>query len=917
MASFKTLADRQADRAKAQEKLAERARQFVVRSIGSKARPENPPPVAAAASPLPAPSVHPSTPTRPWLQARSGSAPVEYLTRSTNQQIRHQPWTTGLVNALLEAAADSGGVHICLVWPARLDGLPLIHALANIERTFATDLRGLRTLLFPATHASRAALQGTLANKEQLSDFYRSLWALQPDGSMEVSAGTASPSHVAVLSALNDIRNWHPELANPSLAELVPTFVFDASKKGWTSMVQSPLERTLCKVEKLANRKSLREKVNIEWGNVAKAPGALMVLHHTTRKDAWKEALGSSALKGGGRPEVFLMDATTAAARTNYNAVKRIPDFLRCAQENGFGGTGVVVVTDDPKTFFVLRAQVYELKLALTTRIWAAEAEDVFLSPQPVSADWKPEQRSNSNFSVGIVDRDASQVALAFQRLAQAAGNEDSPPYQALMAACLYVLRLSNMPAGYSDLTLHTAESVQLDFAGQRNAWTPVKLGVVSVLSSGTLNSLRTEVDTAIRKAEKLIDDWSDATPMASRLMSEVQKHATAGKLGLVIVLPNSKYVLLAHRFLQRKLCDKWAAMEEKLEWHTLSSVGKTLSGERKGKHFIFVSVNPDVLRVLVSHPDIPHGTAVLIAYKQAETTLKTLTSMKEFEAFKPYRGRIGLLAQELERRLKEVPNPLVISRLSEMSMTFKLDESGHQNSGAEQAYFKYDLEGGGRAYATGWVYRYEQDEDPFFRRTAASNVQVGDSIFDMSEELRTQLEASLQLNGAGTNSMVDPVRMLMKLYHRDVQTRCQLLFKATKRSALAREIHAKMLALDSKATDCGTGRVYYWLELQAEGDTRPHASKDAVFFKLFCKALEFNDEAADQNWKLIRNARRLNQYLGRELVARYAEILFQPESAAAYRKVPEAIIKRLQQAALACVYRVERVTMPTTRASA
>jgi len=183
-----------------------------------------------------------------------------------------------------------------------------------------------------------------------------------------------------------------------------------------------------------------------------------------------------------------------------------------------------------------------------------------------------------------------------------------------------------------------------------------------------------------------------------------------------------------------------------------------------------------------------------------------------------------------------------------------------------------------------------------------------------MSDELRAKLESSLQLKAAGASSVVDPVRMLLKLYHTDVQTRCSLRFTSTKRSALAREIHAKMVEIDPAAVDCRPGRVYYWLALQDEGDTRPHAAKDSKFFKVFCKALGMDDEAAEQHWGFVRNARRLNQYLGRELVARYAEILFQPESAMTYRKVPETVIRHLQQEALRCVFRVEHIVPPPAR---
>lgn len=909
MPPFKSLVDRQADQAKAREKQAERARKYAAKPVGGKKKPSVK--LRGMPSPPPPPPIA-ARPQRSWAQVRAGNARLTYQSRTANEVIAAQPWTKELVSTLL-AAADQGGSSLCLVWPAKVTALSLLHALAHVERVFAKDLRGIRTLLYPGTHACRAPLHSVLANREELSTFYRTLLVQQANG-VETESYTSSPAFLAALEALNNLTLHTPEAPNPSLAELVPTFVFDPTKRTWATTTSNPLERTIAKVERLTHRRDLRQRVNIEWDIPDKAPGALMVLHHTAKKESWRTALAAQALKDQGRPEVMLLDATDAAMRTNYAAVKRIPDFLSFAQENGFSDTGAIIVTDDPKTFFILRAQFRDSGGAFSTRVWAAEAEEVLLAAHPVAADWRPAQRSNSNFSVSIVDRDASQLGLAFQRLTVVAGNEESPAYQALLNACMYVLRISNMPAGYTDLTAASAEAGEGDYSSQQNAWTPVRLKLDAVLASGVLNQVRDAVEQAIARAERLIDDWNDATPMASRMLAEVRKHAVAGRQGVSLVLPSNRYVQLAHRFLQRKLGPDWATAEGRIEWYTLSAVGKSLASDRKGKHFTFVGINPDVLRILVTHPEVPHGTAVLVAYRQAESTLTTLTSMKELDEFKAYRGRIGLLAQELERRLAEVPNPLVISKLREMPLTFKFEENGHNGQSGEQAYYKFELEGGGRAYTSGWVYRYVPDEDPPFRRAAASAIQPGDFVFDMSDELRAKLESSLQLNGEGVSSVVDPVRMLLKLYHDDVQRRCTLMFKSTKRSALAREIHAKMVELDPRAADCRPGRVYYWLALQAKDDTRPHASKDAKYFKVFCKALGISDEAAEQHWGFVRNARRLNQHLGRELVARYAEILFQPESAATYRKVSEDVIRELQQEALRCVYRVERVVQPAAR---
>lgn len=60
--------------------------------------------------------------------------------------------------------------------------------------------------------------------------------------------------------------------------------------------------------------------------------------------------------------------------------------------------------------------------------------------------------------------------------------------------------------------------------------------------------------------------------------------------------------------------------------------------------------------------------------------------------------------------------------------------------------------------------------------------------------------------------SVVEPVRMLLKLYHDDVMRRCTLMFKSSKRSVLAREIHSRMVELDPTAAECRIGRIYYWL---------------------------------------------------------------------------------------------------------
>jgi hypothetical protein len=845
---------------------------------------------------------------QPWRDVKAHATKLTFALRADpDLAISSQPWTNALTDSVLAAARD-GSISLALVWPVRLDTIVPLHALANLERNMATDLCGLRTLFFPGNHTSAAPLQSFLVSRFPLTDMYRRLW-VEKDGLTVKHSATESESFAALLAALNDIRSHTPDVPNPSIAETTPTFVF--ADGSWKTTASKPLERSLRKVRKLAHRRKIRDDINSNWSNPANAPGALMVVHGNTKRAGWKVAFNALCAPGVIRPSVMLFDATWVSQRSNPVASSRIVEFFKSARESGLESAGAVIVTDDPKTYFILRARLRDMGVRFSAETYAAEAEQVLLSPHPLPIGWAPEQRSNANFVVGIVDRDAASVAVAFNRLAHAAGTEESVGNKALTDAFLYILRLSNMPAGFIDL-MDAASAGEIDtYSLERNSWPTIELAVNAAVDVGAVGGLGKEIADALGRARKLIQAWTDATPMAARLLSVIERQVQNPKSLLCIVLPNQRYIRLAHRYLQRKLGDRWSDVESQLEWHTLVSAGKNLSGDKRECSFVFVGANADVLRILLAHPHLPHGTTILIAYRQAESLLTTLNSMKEVDALKAYRGRIGLLAQEIERRMGELTHPIPnLKRLGDLSFTLKFDESTSVDPANEQSYYRFDLEGGRHTFCSGWVYRYEPDEDPFFRRTAVSNVEVGTLIFDMTDELRRKVEEALHVNGGALGSVVHPERTFLKLYHLDVQKRCAALYVETNRTALAGAIHRRMLELDPTVSDCPAERLTYWLQLTAE-DNRPHASKNQKYFKVFCSALDMPEHQAANYWAFVKNARRLAQNLGRVLAAQYAEILFQPESAVAYRNIALDAVKKLQQEAIRCVSRVEKIHAP------
>ena len=613
-----------------------------------------------------------------------------------------------------------------------------------------------------------------------------------------------------------------------------------------------------------------------------------------------------------GQPILILFDATSSAQFKGYQPIKRIPQVLRHISKDGIPYTGSVIVTDDPSTFFILKGRFHTDKIQHRHMVWAAEGESAFLSEHPCQLGFVPEERSDIPFKVSIIDRDASEIALKFLKIFRDLAR-DEVDGQALLDATKYILRVSNLPCGYKDLTDHASESEEEIFQNQRFAWTPVKEGLQSLIRSGAVNHKIFEVRDAVSKAERLIDSWSDGTPMALRLRREVTSIAELNRESVCIVLPNKRYIRLAIRYLRRESRSDWYETDNRITWTTLTSLDQVLSGINDKQNYIFVGVNRNVLKVLLTHADLKQAITVFIAYKEANSTIQTLDGMAKVRVFTPYLNRIKTLRNTLHEKLLEIPKKLITSSLNDFSLSFKFDGQNAAESNATPGYHTFILEDGSRAYSSGWTYKYDSDEDPFFRRVLAKTIQEGDFLFNMSLDLRRKLEVALHIQSDSENSEDYPERALLRLYHQDVMSRCEALLRSRSPFAQAREIYRKMLDLDPSASSLQRANVYYWLNIGKEGDSRPHAPREKKHFRLFCNALKINDEQMLQYWGFIRSARRLNQNLGKELAARYAEILFQPESALVYRNVHQKTIEHLQQEAVACVLRVEAVIPPET----
>jgi len=899
----RTLEDRNKDRAESQAQRRENLDRMAKQRAQAKAA--SPVPAAAKAAPTPAF-------VAPLLPARTLTLPHLLDHQHGDSPLQWQPWAADLVKILL-ARADDEKVSLRLMWPVESQGLVALHAAASLSRAFERDLQGLRALYYPGSNATRLALDKVAVDREQIQALWKDLWG---DGarSKDLRAVRRSAAFESVLTACNDIALYNADERSPQWRELVPTFNFDPATSEWQSSKVQPLDRLIRKVAKLARRKDLREVIDAPWRDRFEAPGALFVLPRGTKRKHWKDALTCGRGKGGVAPDVLLIDASARVQNADPSAIRRITDFLETTHKAMGSRIGLLIVTDDPATYFALRAQLTKPDQAPDCAVYAAEGEaaESLFSANAKSNNWAPEVRTSINFSVTILDQDAATLALKFGRIADAMREAGAGLEELFRTAQQFLMRTSHLPGGFLDLLSDDAE--EQDYLSRQLEWQRVEGPISAALQAGVLNAQRGQVEAALAKAHGHIEKCANGTPLALKLKEQVERYALRSTEGLTIILPSLSDIAVAQRFLSRVLGSKWQVAQTRLECVTLKQAVETLHSRTEEKRLIVVGLNRSVLRLLMTHKEIPTGTHLLIPVQRAIGVIRTLEGLSATDALKPYKARTSGLRATLQQRLAEVPHLANLTKaFDSQSLTGPRPMSQGTLPHDPKAH-RICFEDGRNIYATGFVYRYDAADGTGFTRTQVRSIQPGDLIFEMSDALRDQVEEAL--GGAAGLVASSPQRKLLVMYHQAVSARVNALTSASTRQGKSRAIKAKMIELDPVSSDFSEGKLQYWIDLR-EDVSAPHGARDHEEFMLFCRALGIEPNSAELYWYSVRATRTQNQIYGRHLAACYAEILFQPESAQIYRAISAAAIPRLQAEAMECVFRVVKVEPPSAAIAA
>jgi hypothetical protein len=469
-------------------------------------------------------------------------------------------------------------------------------------------------------------------------------------------------------------------------------------------------------------------------------------------------------------------------------------------------------------------------------------------------------------------------------------------------------MQTSHLPGGFRDL--ESEESEEREYLARHLEWPRIEAPITAALADGLLNSQRAQIDDAIKRAHSHIANCMEATPLALKLKALVELRS---REGLTVIFPSRRSVAVAERFLARSFAERWAAIQPKLEWLALSDVRPGFHWRSRDRRLVVVGLSPTMLRLLLTHPDIPKGTHLLVPVQRAVSVVQTLSSLATVEPLKAYRARICGLQLTLKQQLDTIPDLENLTRALSSDVLSAPQRSNPSLPNEDPRAYCFRLEDGHVSYASGFVYRYDEVEGTGFTRVQARSVAPGDMIFEMSDSLRDEVEELLALGDTAGTVASSPQRKLLLLYHQQVSQRVASSFAQPTRPAQVRAIKARMLDLDSSAADVSESQITYWINVGG-GDQAPHGARDHAEFLLFCRAIGLDEAHAELFWRGVRAARVQHQTYGRYLAACYAEIVFQPESAQVYRSIPPSAIQRLQAEARSCVFRVVHVEAPKQR---
>ena len=879
----------------------------------------------SAAEPVPAP--------------RYGGAGIMLYREGEKLPSLPSPALVQLVNLYLDVAHNHTR-QIALVWPTAPKTLLTIHALATLERWKAGDKLGVRGAIYPAKSNVFYPLNHLHYDRQQVLALVRDLVQLSGLPTAQIPVVRDLPEKDTFLLSLSSIRSDPQEPFNPTVADLLPTYLATTEFSRWSSCSQALLRHVTTRVKKRSYKQSLRNNCD-SIGDPKNAPDAIFALDGRMSKDELRKAL--QKLADCGAPDVVMVNATRTVRKNERGWDKHIVRFCTTVEEvfPEDKRPGILIITDEPHAAIGLRKQLHELndKLKQHERYWTGHEnycitgvcngtpDDALMQPGQMGIEM-PMPRE---FDVEVVDAEANAVISKLYRIANALGRAEAEP---VLEAAAYLSRMAVLPCGIASLAEWLSLLTTSDHSRRVFSWSTYYSALSAFAQQEKCGDEKANILECLKTGTRLFEHYQTATPFAERLASLVGHYVVTKKKRVVLVFTNAVYRRLAERFLTDYTNypngESYDSFVDDIEFLSSSQLAGRLD-QLEGRQLIFAGLDDEGLRLVMMDNRVAKHTAILLSTRTGQYLKGTLEPLVgKFEVFKTLKPRMESILRQLhkltvDRSILALGDYVMPTFRSEQAVDVEEDT---QDSASDPEAWRISLENGRALYRrpAHQVYLYDPTSEfateRGFRTCQISELKEGDRLFCMSPELRELVEVTLKDAGvpiAHDKSFETDLRD----YHAEVKSRLMEIFPARSRAAQVRQLRSHIFTnLEAGNPKLakelpGEAAVAHWINLGAAADTpfedlQPQAPQRFEYFDAFARALGFKPIEIKYFWRdvimPIRNVRRLD---GRQLSERYTNMLLNPESAMLNAGIPRETIKMLFSKARDNVVVVEKVELP------
>lgn len=797
-----------------------------------------------------------------------------------------------------ERVLVTGKSEALLLWPNRLDGVAVFHALAALSRLENADAKGFATLYFPWSQNVGAAQRTLLADRDTLVK--RVLQPLQRvcanrnDRAYPFVMAVHSLKHIG--SGKSDKRTKRalekdPRLVHPTLHEITPQIGITA---------EAPKTYHDQFLRRLRHHTWIGATEHVETVSTPLTTPFFMFGVHAdaVRIALWRQG-GLDPKHGGRRPDIILLDLTRRARRRLGADAWRQRVVKFCATAGDLYGDAappILALTDDAFVLQAMRWETlkrYDVRRNASPDNKAPAAAKVILTPN--SDLLSPATIEGGDASNIVAEAYGGEIlsfadfGLKLRRRLSESGDEELAG--AVTDAMHAIQNLIGLP-GYPKQLVAFAEENYDRFECQAILARYDRLAprgkIKAALQQGHGGANQNALAEFLTAMDKLFVAADSNNPGCALFDKCLLQAAQAGGRTLVVFSSELLRGFAEWRVEQDDtLAELRACVDSDLMLVDRREAAEAIesAGDKAFERIVFMEPAADDLLGTLTLPGLPKSIVVLAHLARVESTLRRTRVLLDLPGIEKVRARLEAIAAELERVLhgRKIDLPDLdaappLPRLGTLDLTsISAPGSGRTRILSTSGGIKI------RAFDGSEFARYDPDALQVFTRCDASALKIGDQICVFTPDFVESARQKLQLATKASD--------LLALYHRDVAEAASRL-PGPDMASKAQALRDRMLALDPALQLPSLQSLRNWIDvsdlINAEREkVRPQAPRVRKHFVCMMKALGISDEVARHYWDLgvfwtrsmrIRNGAAFHQVFMGILIDPHGTAAFLPD---------------------------------------